>query len=233
MNTRSKSISPWNRVWEVLCPDCGEVRSRKDRPKRGILVSRCRPCAFTERERLRGRGRFRTWHWAIYGGIFNPEKSGPPCSLQRCADCGTMNLVTNSNLPKGLPYRCLSCGISHTFKCSVTGDARKASNASHVGVVYQHVSCAISRCACCGQIRVYGDRQRASRLYCFECYQRHKAICGARERVLPDMPEGYTTVMDYAKRMGLSRSAAYRRAERIGVKPGIRNRSSDALLMPI
>lgn len=232
MTTRSKSVSPWNRVWEVLCPDCGEVRSAKWRPKRGIMVSRCMTCAFKERERKRGRGRFRSWHWATYGGAFNPQSPGNPCSLQRCVDCGTIGLVVSSNLPRGGHYRCLSCGISHSYQCSVTGDTRKTISAKNVGSVYGDNTCAISRCACCGEVRLYWGRRNATRMYCTQCYHRHQTICGERDRTISDLPEGYITVKEFAVRNGLSRSVAYRKAQKIGIKPGVRNGSTDALLVP-
>lgn len=44
-NIREKSVSPWNRVWEVFCPDCKEVRGLKSKHRRGLTVARCFLCS--------------------------------------------------------------------------------------------------------------------------------------------------------------------------------------------
>ena len=124
-NIRKKSIASWGRVWEVLCPICGKIRSLKNRPKRGILISRCHPCGIANITQL-------PWHWAIgYGGAApkgSKKPHGAPCIIVRCGLCNEPRLVPTAIGMHGLLAHCRRCYIQCSQRWDhkpVSGDRRR------------------------------------------------------------------------------------------------------------
>jgi Zn ribbon nucleic-acid-binding protein len=129
---------------QISCPDCGEYRelSWGQNGLYSLDPVRCHKCAAIAR-RSTGEGLER--HCLICGNFMAPRVQHEArvlcsrgcfaefqrrrsaverpvhwamkarCIFVACTDCGTIELVTESNL-RGLYYRCLSCGIKHSFK---------------------------------------------------------------------------------------------------------------------
>jgi hypothetical protein len=104
---------------EVLCPDCGEIRSLKGLPDRGLLVKRCPRCAHTV-----------LWHWALGTGGRPPHFA--PCMIVRCGLCNEPRLVLASSTLRAALAHCRRC----SYRCFVrwqnkptTGDRRRRAEA--------------------------------------------------------------------------------------------------------
>ena len=114
-NFRRKSISPWNQVWDVLCPDCNEIRSVKGARTRGRLVQRCRPCACKARHAITIN---RAWWWILSKerDIRTERFSAIPSIIVRCTDCGDPALIRKLKRSPRY-YRCQPCGTRHADGC--------------------------------------------------------------------------------------------------------------------
>ncbi len=135
-NVRQKSVAAWGRVWEVLCPDCGEIRSLKGRP-RGLVVGRCHPCGVAAHQQL-------PWHWALgYGGAVTKsgkrQPHGAPCMIVRCGLCNEPRLVITSVAMRGVTTHCRRCYA----RCSTrwdhkpeTGDKRRRAEPAEKALAY-------------------------------------------------------------------------------------------------
>ncbi len=161
-------MSPWNRVWEVLCPDCNEIRSLKDRPKRGIVVRRCRTCALKIRDDQSPRTkRNRGWRWAGEGNV--------RCILWPCTDCNNYSLVLWGNLVhKNIDYRCLSCALRH----SISHDPEKKNSIARANLgVQKGMTIALRHCALCGDVKALENRSIYPYLFCTKCKGVHASHC--------------------------------------------------------
>lgn len=211
---RKKGVSPWIRVWEVLCPDCRELRSVKDRPKRGIMVARCASCACKRAFFARSRAG-RKWKWLDQD---RHAKQWSPF-LRVCVTCGLPEIVDKGNLIRGFPlwgqgWRCRHCALSHSRKCNPATVQKTYFNlkARANGTVGKH-SFVVTRCALCAAVNVR-DRQTNRRLYCRPCAGVHNSVCEERYKA----PAGFVTVKELATLTGRTRSASYRLAHNLGIE---------------
>lgn len=184
-NIRQKSISPWNRVWEVLCPHCGEIRSRKDRPKRGIMVLPCRSCACTIRSES-WRRENRSWRWALAETA--SQTMNVSCILTVCSYC-TKPFLQRTHIYKAVVDKAWFCSVSCARHHDKEKHYAKIAATARINInVHSWRTFSVSHCALCGKPRIRKGTLAWSLeryLYCLPCAGKHEgAFCNPRRKAV-------------------------------------------------